>query len=284
MNRESLLSIVIPCYNDAEFIEQSVDSAVNQTYRNKEVILVDDGSNQETKAILKGLESKIDILITQENKGQSASRNEGIKAAHGEYILILDSDDFFEPIFCEKAIKVFETDKAVKLVTCYANLLFENGTSSLYKPNGGKLEDFLFVNQSLGTSMFRKKDWELCGGYDESMREGFEDWEFFIRLLAKGGVAHVIKEPLYNYRKRSESTTFRANKKKYELLKYIYYKHKKLYIDNYEYFVGYLIGEVEIQEKRRQKILNTIEYKLGYSLLSPVRYVKGLIMKVISKK
>ena len=90
-----LVSIIIPCYNDAQYIEQSVQSALDQTYPYKEIIVVDDGSNVETKAVLKKLESKITLLITQENQGQSTARNVGIKATKGDFILVLDSDDYF---------------------------------------------------------------------------------------------------------------------------------------------------------------------------------------------
>ena len=87
MYADSLISIIIPCYNDAQYIEQAVNSALNQTYINKEVIVIDDGSNFETKAVLKKLEPKITKLITQENKGQSTARNVGIREAKGNYIL-----------------------------------------------------------------------------------------------------------------------------------------------------------------------------------------------------
>ncbi|MDD3722641.1 MAG: glycosyltransferase family A protein [Lutibacter sp.] len=96
MKNNNSISIIIPCYNDAQYIEQSVLSALNQTYQNKEVIVVDDGSNAETKAVLKKLAPQITKLITQENQGQSTARNVGIKEAKGEYILVLDSDDFFK--------------------------------------------------------------------------------------------------------------------------------------------------------------------------------------------
>ena len=96
-----LLSIVIACYNDADYIEQAVTSALKQTYANKEVIVVDDGSNSETTAVLKKLEPKITMLITQENQGQSIARNNGIRQATGKYILNLDADDFFETSFCD---------------------------------------------------------------------------------------------------------------------------------------------------------------------------------------
>lgn len=272
----NLVSIIIPCYNDAQYIEQAIDSALNQTYTNKEVIVVDDGSNIETKGILKKLEPKITKLITQENKGQSTARNVGIKEAKGDYVLVLDSDDFFEPTFCEKALALFLENKEVKLVTCEANLMHTDGSIEIYKPKGGSISNFMYSNDALGTSMFTKADWQNCGGYDESMRKGFEDWEFFIRLLKNGGEVKVIDEPLYNYRKRNDSTTSKANIIKYDLQKYIFTKHKDIYIADFENFTEKLLEVSKCQEKNKSKILKIIDYQLGQTILKPFRFIKSL--------
>jgi glycosyltransferase involved in cell wall biosynthesis len=276
MENNDLISIIIPCYNDWQYVEQAVYSALNQTYQNKEVIIVDDGSNAKTKEILKRLEPKITKLITQENQGQSKARNVGIKASKGGYILVLDSDDFFEPSFSEKAIQVFINKKSVKLVTCQANLLFEDGSSRIFTPKGGDISDFILSNNALGTSLFRKEDWQSSGGYDESMRNGFEDWEFFIRLLEMEGIAEVIQEPLYNYRKQNISTTTIANSKKYELLKYIYLKHEELYKNNFESFVFYMLSRIEREEKEKIKNTLRLEFQIGKAILRPVRFIKSL--------
>jgi hypothetical protein len=273
-----LLSIIISCYNDAQYIEQSVLSALNQTYCNKEVIVIDDGSNVETKAVLKKLEPQITKLITQENLGQSAARNIGIQEAKGEFILVLDSDDFFGSYFSEKAIAVFFNKEEVKIVTCQANLIFEDGSSIVYTPKGGSISNFIISNSALGTSMFKKEDWNVCGGYDESMTKGFEDWEFFIRLLKSGGEAEVIQEPLYNYRKGHNSTTISANKIKYELLQYIYFKHQDLYKASYELFITHLLGRIEREENEKIKNLNRIEHKIGFNILRPLRFIKRKLM------
>jgi glycosyltransferase involved in cell wall biosynthesis len=271
-----LVSIVIPCYNDARFIEQSVTSALKQTYQNTEVIVVDDGSNAETKAILKKLEPKLTKLVTQENRGQSTARNAGILVASGSYILTLDSDDYFELSFCEKAIDLFFRENETKIVSCYANLLLEDGSSRLYKPKGGAINEFLYANRALGTAMFRKEDWSTCGGYDEAMRSGFEDWEFFIRLLKDGGNSAIINESLYNYRKRNDSTTSKANRVKYEILNYIYNKHKDLFKNDFEKFVKHLLTLVEKEEKEKNDNLNRTEFRLGYLLLRPLRFIKQI--------
>ena len=274
---KNLLSIVIPCYNDWQFVAQSIESAINQTYQNKEIIVVDDGSDNRTKEVLKKLEPKITRLITQENKGQSSARNVGIAVAQGDYILILDSDDFFAPEFAEKAIKVIENSIDIKIVTCFVNRVAINATHlEVFKPHGGDILDFLNDNAAIGTSMFRRKDWEEIEGYDESMTSGFEDWEFFIRLLKHGGSCHVIQEPLFNYRQRSNSTSSGANKIKYDLLRYIYFKHQDLYKSNLEQFVCHLLSQIEREEKEKLKNLRRIEYKIGFELLRPFRWIKKL--------
>lgn len=271
-----LISIIIPCYNDAQYIEQAVDSALNQTYPNKEIIVVDDGSNAETKAVLQKLEYKITKLITQENQGQSTARNVGIKAAKGDYILCLDSDDYFEPAFCEEAITAFSLDNAIKIVTCYANLLFTDNKKEIYIPRGGDISSFMYENNALGTSMFKKKSWLNVGGYDERMRNGFEDWEFFIHLLKSGGNAFVIQKPLYTYRKLENTTTTRANTIRYDLWNYIFNKHRDLYISDFDDFTYFLLSKIKQVEKTQLKYKQSMDYKIGNLLLKPFRFLKSL--------
>jgi len=277
MYSNTLISIIIPCYDDAKYIEQSVYSALNQTYPNKEIIVVDDGSNIETKVILRKLEPNITKLITQENQGQSTARNVGIEAAQGDYILVLDSDDYFEPQFCERAKVILTKYKEAKLVTCQARLLYDNGLVDIHTPKGGMLADFLINNCALNASLFKKADWEQCGRYDQNMRQGFEDWEFFIRLLKNGGKAIVIPEPLYNYRKRKESMTTTANRNKYILLKYIYLKHKVLYRENFEKIITHLLEIAENNEKNELKRLRSIDFIIGNFLLAPFRFGKKIL-------
>jgi hypothetical protein len=276
--KQKKLSIIIPCYNDAEFIEQSVQSALDQTYENKEIIVVDDGSNDETKAVLKNLEPKITLFITQENKGTSASRNIGIDASTGEYILVLDSDDYFEPEFCEKAIEIFEKYSNIKMVTCYARWFWDNKNFQIFKPAGGGLKNFLISNSSLGTIFF-KKNWEEVGGYDEKMINGFEDWEFYIRLHKNGGRTQVIPEVLFHYRKKEKSRTTLANENKYELLEYIYLKHVELYKENFELFAKHLLEKIKKEEREKIKITERIDFKLGTTILKPFRFIKSLLSK-----
>jgi glycosyltransferase involved in cell wall biosynthesis len=277
MKSNYLISVIIPCYNDAQYIEQAVQSALNQTYSNIEVIIVDDGSNAETKTVLKRLEPRITQLITQENQGQSTARNVGIKAAKGEFIVTLDSDDFFEPTFCEKAIQIFEEPK-VRLVSCYLVRFNDIGMIDVYSYySDGDIQVISLNNQATGSVMFRKEDGVAIGGYDESMRKGFEDWEFYIRLLKNGGLVRIIKEPLLNYRVRINSTTTRANKVKYELLAYIYFKHQDLYKENFTLFVKHLLSKIEREEKEKIKNTKRLEFRIGKFILRPFRWIKSIL-------
>lgn len=275
MEDTPLVSIIVPCYNDWQYIEQAVNYALNQTFSNIEVIIVDDGSNAETKKVLKKLEHKITKLITQENQGQSTARNVGIRESKGDYILVLDSDDFFEVTFLEKAISVFLTNSDVKLVSCFANLIFDHDTSFIYKPIGGSIKSFLGSNNALGSALFKKADWETSGGYDQSMRDGFEDWEFYIRLLHNGGFAHILQEPLYNYRKRNNTTTQRANAVKYKLLFLLYQKHKELYKQYLDDYVYLLLSKIEREEQEKIKNVQRLEFKIGKVILCPFRWIKS---------
>lgn len=273
-----IVSIVISCYNDSEFIEQSVQSALDQTYPNKEVIVVDDGSNQKTKAILKELEPKINCLITQKNEGPSAARNRGIEAATGEYILVLDSDDYFEPEFCAKAVKIFEEETDGKLVTCHARWFWDEKIYQIFKPKGGNLKNYLTQSSALGNSLFRKKDWKLIEGYDEMMLNGWEDWEFFIRLHKEGGKTYVIPEVLFHYRKRKKSRTTIANNHRYDLLNYIYLKHADLFKENFELFTKSLLGKIKKEEEEKLKNLNRMDFKIGKAFLWPYRKIKNIFL------
>lgn len=271
-----LLSIIIPCYNDAKYVEQSVWSALNQTYANKEVIVIDDGSDAETKAVLKKLEPKITKLITQENQGQSIARNNGIRVAKGEYILNLDSDDFFEPDFCLKAVNKFQEDESIKIVTCLARRFSQKQTIDIFTPSGGTIDNFLFANSALGSSMFKRIDWELCGGYEEKFPIlGFEDWEFYIQILKHGGYAYVINEILFNYQIRENSTTDRIRDLKLDKFKHIIFKHKEMYKDNFDNLIDNLIIRIKREEFEKVKNTKRIDFVIGKTLLKPFRWIKS---------
>nr|WP_288834187.1 glycosyltransferase [uncultured Flavobacterium sp.] len=277
INDLPLISIIIPCYNDWQYVEEAVNSALNQTYSNIEVIVVDDGSNIETKVVLKRLEPKITKLITQENKGQSTARNVGIREAKGEYILVLDSDDFFEPSFSEEAVRVLSSDNSIKIVTSHLRRFIDDKTIDIFIPSGGDITTFILENGATGSAMFRKSEALAIGGYDEQMRTGFEDWEFYIRLLKDGGITTVLEKTYLNYRIRVDSTTSRANQVKVQLLHYIYKKNSMVFLKHIDIYVSSLFGRIEKLEKEKIKLASEKEFKVGLFILKPLRFIKFLI-------
>ena len=271
------LSIIIACYNDPDVVK-AVKSASGQTYSNKEIILIDDGSNEATKEAIRSIRNSISILIEQKNQGQSIARNNGIKKATGRYILNLDSDDFFEPTFCEKAVKKFEEDEEIKIVTCGANRFNKKGNIDVFIPKGGALKDFLFSNSALGSSMFKKEDWEKCGGYEEKLPIlGIEDWEFYIHILKGGGYAHVIPEMLFHYQIRKNSTTDRIRDSRHDKFRQIILKHKDLYSANFELTIDHFTGRLNKLESEKSKIFKKADFKIGSILLKPFRLLKKRI-------
>ena len=275
-----LVSIIIPYYNASAFIERTIDYAKSQEQVDAEIILVNDGSDNFNSQVLQKYVDKIDLLITQENKGQAAARNAGIKHAKGEYILNWDSDDFFEPSFCRKAIQVFETDPDIKLVACEALRTADGLNGKLIRPHGGDYTNFLFENAALGSAMFKRKDWEAVGGYDEAQElRGFEDWDFYLRLLHPTGRAAVMPERLFTYVRHAESSTSKIINEQSGLSKrkYIYLKNELIYGQHYKRVVEDVFQRLENERKERYKNLKRIDYILGYKMLKPLRLIKSLL-------
>ena len=271
------VSIVIACYNDPN-VANAVRSAIDQTYENKEIIVVNDGSeDRETLEAISSIKDKIDILIEQENQGQSIARNNGIKRSRGDFILNLDSDDYFDKSFCEKAVTVFQNEEQVKIVTCKVNRIYQGRNIGVFQPAGGDIKNFLFSNAAVGSAMFIKKDWGTVGGYEENLPIlGFEDWELYIQLLKTGGYAYVIPEILFNYQIREDSTTQQISHLKQEKFKSIVLKHKELYKDNFEELVENMFKRIEKAESERDKIEHQLEYRLGEAFLMPLRKLKSI--------
>lgn len=275
------VSIIIAFYNDPDVLT-AIKSAFFQKYKNKEIIVINDGSDSMYDEKIRSVKKFVDIYIEQDNQGQSIARNAGIKKATGEYILNWDSDDFFENSFCEKAVSKFLNDNKIKIVTCKAIRFNKEGDIDTFVPIGGYLDNFLFANAALGSSMFKRKDWFKCRGYEEELPVlGFEDWEFYISILKNGGYAYVIDEPLFHYQLRPGSTTQKIRNSKIDKFKYIILKHKELYQQNFEGLVNHFINKIKKEENERKKIMDKPEYRIGNKILGPLRRIRLILNKKI---
>ena len=276
MNKPKLVSIVIPCYNDKEYIEESVNSALNQSYQHFEIIIVDDGSDEKTKKVLSNLHHQKIKLITQVNKGLSAARNTGFKEAKSDYVLTIDSDDTVETTFLEKALSILENNLEYGAVSSHCTIFINNNHKiSEHKPKGGGLNNFLFDNNSVSFALIRRKAWGEVGGYDEKMIKGFEDWEFWIALTKKGWQVAMIPELLFNYRQKeiSMSKDSKANHRESNL-NYIYKKHDDVYKKNFPETIDFLTDLAQRHKRNEIKYKTSLEYKIGSLILLPLRKIK----------
>lgn len=269
---EPLVSVIIPCYNDFLYIEQAVRSAIDQTYPFKEIIVIDDGSDKQTKEVLKKLEHNIDTLITQENLGVIEARNRAINLSKGKYILTLDSDDYFEPSFLLKAVKILENNENVGMVTCWINIRDEKGNKlRIDKPTGGNAFSAMFFNNAPASLLFRKRCWQMVNGYDENLKNGYEDWEFNIAVGKLGWEVHVIPVPLFNYTKRIKSRSKVARNYYNEIRNYTFQKHHDLLSNNINQTIYYLLSEIEKKNRLIHNLRNSRSYKLWKVFVKPFR-------------
>ena len=197
MNEESdLISVVIPCYNSGETLAKAVNSVKNQTWKKFEIILVDDGSTDAyTLDVIKSVSNDVK-LISQANLGLPAARNSGFKAASGKLVLPLDADDWLEARAIEEMVILLRSRKDLGFVFC--NIQLENEASGILERNYNLFEQLSF-NQLPYCILIRKSIWEDLKGYDETMKSGYEDWEFNIRIGASGYKGAKISKPLLHY-------------------------------------------------------------------------------------
>jgi glycosyltransferase involved in cell wall biosynthesis len=192
-----IVSIVIPCWNAGQYLPGLFESLDAQLFRDFEAIVVDDGSTDPaTLDALRTLPQGV-ILIRQENHGLPAARNAGFHTATGEFVLPLDCDDRIAPEFLSRGVEKLRADPAVDFVFSHMRLV---GAREGLLERGFNRFDQLFLNQLPYSLLMRRPAWERVGGYDESMRQGYEDWDFNLRLIMSGSSGALLSEPLFVYR------------------------------------------------------------------------------------
>lgn len=185
------VSAVIPAYNAESCIERAVASVLSQTRPVIEVLVVDDGSRDNTAAIVERFGSPV-RLIRQANAGPSAARNHGVRAASGEWIALLDADDAWLPTKLERQAPLFD-DPRTGAVHCYVVNVAER-----FRYEGPLTFEMLWERNRIGTStaVVRRATWEALGGFDEDPELiGIEDYNFWLRMLGAGwGIARCAEE------------------------------------------------------------------------------------------
>ncbi|MBI5189395.1 MAG: glycosyltransferase family 2 protein [Nitrospirae bacterium] len=230
------VSVVIPCYNHASYLPEAVASVVAQTFRDFEIIIVNDGSPDDTADVAGALvEKHPDVrirLLNKKNGGLPAARNSGIEAAAGEYILPLDADDVILPDTLMETVRVLDENPAVGVAYPRMGLFGE-------LPEGADrsvtyLTPYDFGRLAAGNhvpvcSLFRKKAWKEVGGYKVMKAKGFEDWEFWITLGEAGWYGMPAEKALFMYRVKAASMFTDAVKVRPRICHEIRGLHPRLY-------------------------------------------------------
>jgi glycosyltransferase involved in cell wall biosynthesis len=213
---EKLLSIIIPCYNTQEFVEEAVKSALNQTYPNKEIIVVNDGSTDDSLKVLEQFGDQIKI-ITKCNEGISAARNTGILSSVGDYIMFLDADDIMSPHSAESKISILEAFPEAGMVIGNHQILTESGLKTTHywheEYNVPMVKNAFKLLFDLGVytvdPIYRREVFASCGLYDTYL-SSVEDTEFYLRVATKYAIAFDV-EPHSYYRRFEGANTLSKN-------------------------------------------------------------------------
>lgn len=201
------VSVIIPCHNYARYLPDSVGSALAQSHEDIEVIIVNDGSTDDTREVAGRLirehPGRQVRLINQENQGVSAARNNGIRASTGEFFVPLDADDMLKPDYVERVLSVLESGQPVALAYSW----IEHFGSDTARERCGEFthKNVILRSGPPCTALIRKSAWERVNGYKDCMRAGGEDWEFSCSLYEAGFRAAVVQEHMFMYRKHGPS-------------------------------------------------------------------------------
>lgn len=231
------VSIVVPCFNQSQYLEQALLSVKEQTFSNWECIIVNDGSVDNTEEIAikwKESDSRF-IYLKKENEGLSEARNSGIKISKSNYILPLDADDILGKNYIELALQEFSLDKSLKVV--YSRALKFGKEKGLLSLTPFSLKNLSKNCMIFASAMFKKEDWSRVGGYDKNMIYGWEDWEFWIAILKNGGNVKRIEKVCFFYRIKSVSMLKNIDVEKADyLLDYMSVKHVGFFVKQYGSF------------------------------------------------
>jgi len=215
------VSVVITSYNRAKFLPECLESVLSQTFRDFEVLVIDDGSTDNTPDLMRSYGPPV-RYIRQMNQGLPAARNRGIELACGEYIAFLDSDDAFMPYALQMGVEIFDKYPGVGL--SYGQMYVINHKGNLmglrtpYRPKGSfvrsgkeEIKGLIMGNYITGSAtMVRSRCFEAVGLFDNTFRQGSEDFEMWIRLAKKHDVAYIDK-PLAKYRIHAQSMSARRD-------------------------------------------------------------------------
>lgn len=269
-----ILSLIMPCYNQAQYIDEAIQSVIRQTYKDWELIIVDDGSTDDSFSIAKSY-AQSDIRIkafSQDNGGPSKARNNGVKRSSGKYIMFFDSDDRLAPQYLERGIQYMTSHP--ECTVFYSRLKRFGKMNDEVGIHFISYEQELCVSSLFLTCIIKRSDFVRIGGFDEQMK-GYEDWEMFIRLLYHNDNVYQYPEIMFFYRWNMDegSVNLQAIRRSKEIMEYIYDKNRAIYD---EYFGNpiHSIQQANYLQQEMDKLLASRKYRIGSLMANPWRMIK----------
>ncbi|MBL7952702.1 MAG: glycosyltransferase [Flavobacteriales bacterium] len=231
MKREPTLDVIIPCFNDGVYLEEAVASVDTRVAG---IIVVNDGSTDvRTLNVLSSLRERGLRVLDTPNQGLGAARNSGWRASIATHVLFLDADNRLEPDFARKAVDALLQDGQVAVV--YGDRAEFGLREGVVRQPPPDLLDELVGNRIDACAVVRRTVLEEVGGYDEAMRDGYEDWELWLRLMIAGHRFLHIPEVSFHYRVREGSLVSRAvdERVRERIVRHIVARHRETYAEHW---------------------------------------------------
>jgi glycosyltransferase involved in cell wall biosynthesis len=204
MTTDPRVSVVVTCYNLGRYLEEAVASVLEQTLDEVEILVVDDGSTDPaTVALLADYRRPRTQVLHTPNRGLPAARNHGIARARAPYVCALDADDRLERTWLEKGARALDSDPSLAFVSHWLRTFGDE--EGEWTPTECDLVALLDSNTVNGAALVRREALQAVGGFEESLRDGAEDWDLWLRMAERGLRGTILPEVLFFYRRRADS-------------------------------------------------------------------------------
>ena len=258
------VSIIIPCYKQAEFLVESVGSILAQSFEDWECIVVNDGSPDNTSDVARQIMAADPLgrirLLEKPNGGLASARNAGVRAARGRYILPLDADDVLHPAYLSETVAALDAHPDCAIV--YVDEQNFGNASHVHRKSQVTLGALMSANVHDYCSLYRKEVWATMGGYSPAMYLGGEDWNFWLGAAEHGFKSLHLPKPLFLYRNRENTMVAETLANLKEVWAHVVFHHPRLYGEEQKLEARVVLGmsppdnQAKLDAVRRKHPLN----------------------------